>query len=154
MSAALGEQGGVAGQVQRPSLVVGDAVADGLPAGAVPVEVAVLQLHPGAVRGLGDERDLDLAGELRVGLDLPLRADVPAEHDPVGWFVGQDPRPAALAAVHGPVVDRPTRRAGRPSSPAPDRDPVVDRTTLITTRARTLVIEARAARERPRQAGT
>src|SRR5262249_27563139 len=98
-SAALGEQGGVSGQVQRPAFVVGDAVAYGLPAGAVPVEVTVLQLDPGAGRGLGDEPDLDLAGVVRVGLDLPLRADVPAEHHPVRWFVGQDPRPAALAAV-------------------------------------------------------
>jgi len=50
ISVALGEQGGVPGQVQRPSGVVGDAVADGLPAGAVPVDVAVLQLDPGALR--------------------------------------------------------------------------------------------------------
>src|SRR5438046_7043824 len=99
MSTALGEQGGVPVEVQRPSLVVGDAVADGLPAGAVPVEVAVLQLDPGTVRGLGDEGDLDLAGEVRLGLDLPLRADVPTEHDPVRWLVRKDARPAALAAI-------------------------------------------------------
>src|SRR5207248_7765045 len=105
MSAVLGEQGGVPGQVQRPSLVVGDAVADGLPAGAVPVEVAVLQLDPGALRGFGDEGDLDLAGVVRVGFDLPLRADVPAEHDSVRWFVSEHARPAAFAAVDAPVVD-------------------------------------------------
>jgi hypothetical protein len=40
MSAVL-EQGSVAGQVERPSLVAVDAVADGLPAGAVPVQVTV-----------------------------------------------------------------------------------------------------------------
>src|ERR1700735_3834634 len=123
------EQGGVPGQVERPSLVAVDAVADRLPAGTVPVEVAVLQLDPGAVRSLGHEPDLDLAGQLRVGLDLPLRADVPAEHhpdrDPAGqrraglalplradvraehhpgwWLVGQDPGPPAFAAVHGAV---------------------------------------------------
>ena len=33
------------------------------------------------------------------------RADVPAEHDPVRRFVGEHPRPAALAAVDGAVVD-------------------------------------------------
>src|SRR5260221_464820 len=77
----------------------------GVPAGAVPVEMAMFQLHPSALRVLGDESDLNLAGEVRVGLDLPLRADVPAEHDPVGWFVGQDPRPAAFAAIHAPVID-------------------------------------------------
>src|SRR5713101_5199431 len=104
MSAAL-EQGGVPGQVERPSLVAVDAVADRLPTGTVPVEVAVLQFDPGAVRSLGDEPDLDLAGQLRVGLDLPLRADVPAEYHAGWWLVGQDPRPPAFAAVDGAVVD-------------------------------------------------
>src|SRR5207249_10580008 len=64
---------------------------DGLPAGAVPVDVAVLQLHPGTLRGLGDEPDLDLTGVVWVGLDLPLRADIPAEHHTVRWLVGQHP---------------------------------------------------------------
>jgi len=40
MSAAL-EQGGVPGQVERPSLVAVDAVADRLPAGTVPVDTPV-----------------------------------------------------------------------------------------------------------------
>ena len=48
--AALGEQGGVAVEVQRPAGVAGDAVADGFPARAVPVDVAVLELDPGALR--------------------------------------------------------------------------------------------------------
>ena len=42
MSAAI-DQGGVPGQVERPSLVAVHAVADRLPSGPVPVEVAVLQ---------------------------------------------------------------------------------------------------------------
>src|SRR5580704_10766479 len=106
MSAGV-EQGGVAGQVEGPALVAVDAVADRLPAGAVPVQVPVLQFDPGAVRSLGHEPDLDLAGQLGVGLDLPLRADVPAEDHAGGWLVGQDPRPPALAAVHAAVVDVP-----------------------------------------------
>src|SRR5580693_617241 len=104
MSAAL-EQGGVPGQVERPPLVVVDAVADRLPAGTVPVEVAVLQFDPGAVRPLGHEPDLHLAGQFRVRLDPPLRADVPAEYHAVWWLVGQDPRPPALTSVHRAVVD-------------------------------------------------
>src|SRR5580700_11955228 len=104
MSAAL-EQGGKPGQVERPSLVAVDAVADRLPAGTVPVEVAVLQFDPSAVRSLRHKPDLDLARQLRVGLDLPLRADVPAEYHAGWWLVGQDPRPPALAAVDGAVVD-------------------------------------------------
>jgi len=99
------EQGGVAGQVERPSLVAVDAVADRLPTGTVPVEVAVLQFDPGPVRSLGHEPDLDLASQLRVGLDLPLRADVPAEYHAGWWFVSQDPCPPAFAAVDGAVVD-------------------------------------------------
>src|SRR2546429_4926280 len=95
MSAAL-DQGGIPGQVERPSLVAVDAVADRLPAGTVPVEVAVLEVDPGAVRALGREPDLDLAGQVQVGLDLPLRADVPAEDHPGGRVVGQDPCPPAL----------------------------------------------------------
>src|ERR1035441_10179879 len=98
MSAGL-EQGGAPGQVERPSLAAVDAVAARLPAGTVPAEVAVLQFDPGAVRSLGHEPDLDLAGQLRVGLDLPLRADVPAEYHAIWWLVGQDPRPPAFAAV-------------------------------------------------------
>src|ERR1039457_4190693 len=104
MSAAL-DQGGVPGQVERPSLVAVDAVADRLPSGTVPVAVAVLQFDPGAVRSLGHEPALDLAGQLRVGLDLPVRADVPAEYHAGWWLVGQDPGPPALAAVDGAVVD-------------------------------------------------
>src|SRR5215471_2715950 len=109
MSVLLSDQGGVTGEVQRPSAVGADALADRLPAGAVPVEVAVLQLNAGAVRALGDEAHLHLAGQVRVVLDLPLRADIPAEHDPVRRLVGQHPGPPALAAVHRAVVNMPAR---------------------------------------------
>lgn len=65
----------------------------------------MLQLHAGAVWSFGDERDFDLAGVVRVGLDLPPWADVPAEHDAAGCFVGQDARPATFAAIDAPIVD-------------------------------------------------
>src|ERR1700680_398905 len=104
-SAALAEQRGIAGQIQRPSGVVGDALGDGLPSRAVPVDVAVLQLQSGARRRLGDEADLDLAGVVRLGLDLPLRADVPAEHHTVWWFVDENACPPALASIDAPVID-------------------------------------------------
>jgi hypothetical protein len=71
----------------------------------VPVQVPVLQFDPGAGRRLGVEPHLDLAGASLVGLDRPPRADVPAEHHPVGRVEGQDPRPPALAAVRGSVHD-------------------------------------------------
>src|SRR6516225_9099103 len=90
---------GIPAQVERPALVTANAVADPLPAPAVPVEVAVLDLDAGPLRCLGDEAHLPLARLGRVGLDLPLRADVPAQHHPVRGLVGQDPCPTALAAI-------------------------------------------------------
>src|SRR6202453_4473519 len=105
MLAALGQQGGVAGEVKRPPGVVGDAVGHGLPSRAMPVDVAVLQLDQGPPRSLGGEADLDLAGVVRLGLDLPLRTDVPAEHHAVRRVVGEYTGPAALAAVPTAVVD-------------------------------------------------
>src|SRR4051794_2780149 len=101
------EQRGVPVEVERPALVPAHGVAHGRPAAAVPVEVAVLEFHAGALRCLGDEPDLDLARQLRVGLELPAQADVPAEGDAVRRLVDEHPRPAALAAVHRPVVDVP-----------------------------------------------
>ena len=48
----------------------------------------MLELEAGLVIALGDESDLDFAGRGRVGLDAPVRADVLAEDDSAGWFVG------------------------------------------------------------------
>ena len=74
----------------------------------MPVEVPVLQLDAGTVRAFGDEAHLDLTCPVRVGLDLPLGADIPAEHHPVRRLVGQDPRPPALASIRRAVVDMPS----------------------------------------------
>jgi hypothetical protein len=65
----------------------------------VAIEMAVLELDPRVIGSLGSEADLDLAGHVRVRLELPAGADVPAEHDAVGWVVGEDPCPAALGPV-------------------------------------------------------
>src|SRR4051794_30083517 len=73
------------------------------------VEVAVLELDPSALGPLGDEPHLDLAALLRVGLELPGGADVPAEDHPVGRLVDQDAGPVALAAVDPAVVDAASR---------------------------------------------
>ena len=59
----------------------------------------------GALRSLGHEADVDLARLVVIGLDLPLRADVPAERGPVGRLVHEHAGPAALAAVDAAVVD-------------------------------------------------
>src|SRR5262245_62854455 len=50
-----------------------------LPALTVTVEIAVLELDTRPVGTLGDEANLDLAGAFRIGLDLPLWADVRSE---------------------------------------------------------------------------
>src|SRR3954451_21356151 len=98
-----GEQCGVAIQVDRPAFL--DTLADAFPPRSVAVDVAVLELDACAVIGLSGEADLDLAGQVGVGLDLPGRADVPAEHHPRRWFEGQDTSPVALGAVLAAVVD-------------------------------------------------
>src|SRR5215212_11928772 len=99
------DDAGVALEVERPAALAVDALANALPPFAMTVEVAMLELDTRAVRALRDEAHLDLAGLVRVGLDLPLRADVPAEDDAVGRLVREHPRPAALAAVDAAVVD-------------------------------------------------
>src|SRR5215207_7599429 len=98
-----GEHCCVAVEVDRPSLV--DAGADALPARAMPVEVAVLELDACAVSRLGGEADLDFAGVVGVRFELPGGPDVPAEHDACRRFISEDPRPVALRAVLGAVVD-------------------------------------------------
>ena len=63
----------------------------------MPLAVSVLKLHPRAGRRVGVEPHLDLAGAGMVGLYGPLRADIPAEHHPVGRVERQNARPPALA---------------------------------------------------------
>ena len=65
----------------------------------------MLELDPRAGRALDDEPDLDLAGSGVVGLELPLKADIPAEHDPVRRLVGEHAGPSTLAAVDASVDD-------------------------------------------------
>src|SRR5665213_3475903 len=67
-----------------------------LPALAVALDPTMLEFEARALGGFGDETNLDFAGARGVGLELPLQVYVPAEHDPVGRFVGQDPGPARL----------------------------------------------------------
>src|SRR5215212_2200556 len=104
-----GEQVGVPAQVERPAALGVDALADGLPTLEVAVEVAVLKHHARPLGCLGDEPNLDLAGLVGVGLDLPLRGDVPADHEAVRRVVGEDARPAALASVDAAVVEMTAR---------------------------------------------
>src|SRR5205807_1867583 len=83
-SAFLGKQVGVSLQVKRPALISGHALADALPALAVALEVAVLDLDPRALRGFGDEPYFPLTRFQQVVLDLPARADVPAQQHSAG----------------------------------------------------------------------
>jgi hypothetical protein len=72
----------------------------------VAIDVPMLELDPRAVWRLGDESNIDLAGFRIISLDLPLRADIPADHHSVRRVVREHPRPVALAAVDALVVDR------------------------------------------------
>src|SRR6516225_1220058 len=102
MSVTFAQQGGVPGQVQRPALGAIYAAGDCFPSRAMPVDVPVLQLDPGAGWRLGVKAHLDLAGLGLIGLDGPPRADVPAEDHPAGRVEGQDPRPPALGPIRRP----------------------------------------------------
>src|SRR5262245_46255892 len=80
------EQLGKSLQVERPTIVAADGVAFRLPALTMPVEIAVLELDTRPLGALGDEANLDLAGALGIGLDLPPRADIPADHHAIRRF--------------------------------------------------------------------
>ena len=82
-----------------------DRVAHRLPSLAMTVEVAVREHHVRHVWTVGGEGDFDLAGLARVGFDLPVQVDVPAEAHKVRRFIGEHSRPSALAAVRGAVDD-------------------------------------------------
>src|SRR3954454_10562250 len=64
---------GEALQAAAPAARRAHGVAHALPAAAVPVDVAVLELHARALGALGDEADLDLTGLGRIRLGLPVR---------------------------------------------------------------------------------
>jgi len=49
--------------------------------------------------------ELDLARLVQIALELPLRADVPAEHDPIRRLVGEHPPPLAFSPVDPAIVD-------------------------------------------------
>ena len=95
----------VARQVKGPTATTIDTVAERFPAWPVAFEMAVLEFEACPFRGLGDKSDLDLARIALVCFELPLRTDVPTEHDPIGGFVGEDPGPSALGPIGGTVVD-------------------------------------------------
>ena len=76
------------------SLVI-DGLATAVAPATVSFDVAVFEVESGALLGFGDEPDLDFAGVVGIG----LRADVPADDDPVRRLERENPGPATLAAV-------------------------------------------------------
>src|SRR5204863_7947232 len=102
------EQLGVAVEVERPALVAANALAQAFPALAVAIDVAMLELYASPIRRLLDEAHLHLARALGIALNLPRRADVPREDDPLRRLVGEHARPLALAAVDAAVIHTPT----------------------------------------------
>lgn len=85
-----GQEAGEPTEIQRPSVFAVDTVTDRVPTVAVTLEIPVLELDPCAVGGLGDESHLDLARLREIGLDAPLRVDIPADHDSVGRLLLTD----------------------------------------------------------------
>src|SRR5689334_15939202 len=80
-------------------------VAHRLPSRAVTLDVAMLELDARAIGANRGEAHLDLAALVVIGLELPLNADIPADHKALRWLIGEHPRPTAHAAVHAAVVD-------------------------------------------------
>jgi hypothetical protein len=101
----VGDQGGVSVEIERPPCLVAHAVADRFPARTMSIEVAMLEFDSRPLGGHGYEAHLNLARVLRVRLQLPCGADVPAEHDSLRRFVGEDASPATLAAVDPAIED-------------------------------------------------
>lgn len=69
------------------------------------IEVTVLEFKTRPIYCLREKSDLDLARVGLIRLELPLRADIPAENDPIWWFEREDTAPATLAPISGTVVD-------------------------------------------------
>src|ERR1700704_2158405 len=90
-------------QAEHPPIGAPDGVAQLLPPLRVTLQVAVLKLDAGPAGGFGHEAHFHLAGLPGICLDLPLGADVPADHDAGGWLIGQHARPMTLAAVDAAV---------------------------------------------------
>ena len=82
------------GEFLWPAFRARDGVAQRLPAVSVAINVPMFDVNARAVRTFRDERDLDLTRPARVGLDLPLGADIPAEPQSIRRIDGEHPRPA------------------------------------------------------------
>lgn len=72
---------------------------------AVPVEVPVLQLDPGALGAVGEEQHLHLAGPGRVRHRHPVRADLPDEDESARRVPGEHPAPVGAKAVRADLVE-------------------------------------------------
>jgi hypothetical protein len=95
------------GEVPRPAVAAVDAVAHALPSRTVPLQVTVVQLDPRPAAVERKKPHLDFTRLVEVGDDLPSRADVPAEDQPVRRLEGANLGPQALGPVRSPVDDVP-----------------------------------------------
>ena len=91
-------------EAEVPSLRRTDGAAHLLPAVAMTIEVAVLELDSSAVSAVGGEAHLDLTRARRIRFELPLQVDVPADDEARRWVEREHTRPPALAAVDATVV--------------------------------------------------
>src|SRR5919201_6289659 len=93
----------------RPAALGRDRLPDLLGALAHPVEPPVLELD--ARRALAGRRegDLDLARLRGVGIELPIRVQLPREDDPLRRLVLEDPSPIAFGSVRRALEPAPAR---------------------------------------------
>src|SRR6185295_12968639 len=97
-------------------------------AGAVALEVAMLEIDAGRAAGFGREPDLHFARLRDVRHVLPFAVEHPGEHEPVRRLPDRHQAPWALGAVHRPSV--------APAADLPFDDPFVERrfTDMMTPR--------------------
>src|SRR6185369_8641635 len=86
----------------RPAAFRREAGPSRVGAGAVALEAPMLERHGRAASGLGVEAHLDLGHERRV--ELPLRVELPAQHEAVRRLPDQHAAPVGLAAVLAALV--------------------------------------------------
>jgi hypothetical protein len=99
------DEGCIAGQVKRPSLIAFHGASDGFPRGAMTLETSVLEFNASAFRCLFVKPHLDLASHVQVSLECPLRADIPTEDNANRRLVDEDARSPTFGTIDGSVED-------------------------------------------------
>src|ERR1700674_5092148 len=89
----------VSRQSESPAVRAAHACANLAATARVALKAAVLEIDAGARGALSSEADLDLARVRRVGVELPIVAQMRGHRDPLRWVPGEHVSPFALYAI-------------------------------------------------------